>query len=78
MVTALGENSHLTEGGANIYLKILLAIDSEVVDRTIDQTNEVSNIVYFLTCEVMVEKQVFTRPFHAIFHVDQGMLSSSL
>ena len=39
MVATLGEN--VSDFGANIYLKILLAIDSEVVDRTIDHTTEV-------------------------------------
>ena len=45
MMTALEEN--ITEFGANIYLKILLAIDSEVVDRTIDHTAEVSSTLRF-------------------------------
>nr|CAB3267799.1 exportin-T [Phallusia mammillata] len=46
MYTALGENpfsESVSEKGRDMYLRILLAIDSEVVDRTIDHTTAVQN-----------------------------------
>ena len=48
MIATLGEDNCISELGANMYLKILLAIDSEVVDRTIDHVVEVSNPHKFL------------------------------
>jgi len=48
MFTSLGENpfsESVSEKGRDIYLRILLAIDSEVVDRSIEHPAEVSVFV---------------------------------
>ena len=45
MLATLGENisnNVIPKFGTDVYLRILLAIDSEVVDRNIDHTSEVS------------------------------------